>query len=259
MTAVTAAAGLAVAGCSAAPLKMGAAAIVGKNAISVASLTNETYQLESTGKAYPGVYKLTAQQATQGTLSWLIRFKINDQLASQAGISVSPGAAQTALNAVYEETKSEAAQSGISNLSMQEFLVANGIPPNQQTELGQYLAINNAFVDAANGGKPPTSETSPAVTKLTRSTCLAAKSLSIQVNPQFGVLNYTSYSVVNTPDTVSRASGTKKTASVAGLTPACLPGRTVPPDPRGLPAGGTVPPDPRGLPAGGTVPPDPRG
>jgi hypothetical protein len=228
-------AGLAVAGCSAAPLKMGAAAIVGSNAISVASLTNETFQLESTGKAYPGVYKLTSQQATQGTLSWLIRFKINDQLASQAGISVSPGTAQAALNAVYEETKSEAAQSGISNLSMQEFLVANGIPPNQQTELGQYLAINNAFVDAANGGTPPTSETSPAVTKLTRSTCLAAKSLNIQVNPQYGVLNYTSgYTVVNTPDSVSRASGTKKAAAITGLTPACLfPGRTVPPDPRG--------------------------
>jgi len=234
VTAVTVAAGLAVAGCSAAPLKMGAAAIVGKNAISVASLTNETFQLESTGKAYPGVYKLTSQQATQQALSWLIRFKINDQLASQADLSVSPGAAQQALTAVYDETKSEAAQSGVSNLSMQEFLVANGIPPNQQGELGRYLAINNAFVDAANGGTPPTSETSPAVTKLTRSTCLAAKSLNISVNPQYGVLNYTdNYTVVNTPDSVSRASGTKKTASVAGLTPACLPGRTVPPDPRG--------------------------
>jgi hypothetical protein len=235
VTVVTAAAGLAVAGCSVAPLKMGAAAIVGNNAISVASLTNETFQLESTGKSYPGVYKLTSQQATQDTLSWLIRFRINDQLASQADLSVSQGAAQAAFNAVYDETKSEAAQSGISNLSVQEFLVANGIPPNQQTELGQYLAINNAFVDAANGGTPPTSETSPAVTKLTRATCLAAKSLNISVNPQYGVLNYTnSYTVVNTPDSVSRASGTKKAAAITGLTPACLfPGRAVPPDPRG--------------------------
>jgi hypothetical protein len=239
-------AGLALTGCGSQPLKMGAAAIVGNNAISVASLTNETYQLESSGKAYPGVYKLTSQEATQETLSWLIRFRVNDQLASKAGISVSPAASQAAFTSVYEETKSEAAQSGVANLSTWEFLVANGIPPNQQAELGLYLAINNAFLSAANGGSPPTSATSPAVTELTRSTCLAAKSLSIQVNPQFGVLNYTSYSVVNTPDTVSRASGTKKTASVAGLTPACLPGRTVPPDPRGLPAGGTVPPDPRG-------------
>jgi len=239
-------AGLALTGCGSQPLKMGAAAIVGNNAISVASLTNETYQLESSGKAYPGVYKLTSQEATQETLSWLIRFRINDQLASKAGISVSPAASQAAFTSVYDETKSEAAQSGVANLSTREFLVANGIPPNQQAELGVYLAINNAFVDAANGGTPPTSETSPAVTKLTRATCLAAKSLNIQVNPQYGVLNYTNgYSVVNTPDSVSRASGTKPTAPVAGLTPACLPGRTVPPDPRGLP-GRTVPPDPRG-------------
>src|SRR5271154_616366 len=98
VTAVTAAAGLAVAGCSVAPLKMGAAAIVGSNAISVATLTNDTGTLTTAGKAYPGAYTLTAQQATQSTLTWLIRFQIGAQVASNAGLTISEAQVQAARN-----------------------------------------------------------------------------------------------------------------------------------------------------------------
>jgi hypothetical protein len=212
VTAVTAAAGLAVAGC--APLKMGAAATVGSNAISVATLTNDTGTLQSAAKSYGSAYTLTSQQATQATLTWLIRFKINDQLASNAGLTITQSDVTGALTDIGAEAEQD-------NVKLDEFLVTNGVAPSLIPEVGRWEAINLAFLKQANGGSLPTSATSPAETKLTSATCEAAKSLNIAVNPQFGRMSYTQYTVVNTPDSVSRASGTKQTASIAGQYPAC--------------------------------------
>src|ERR1035438_6038888 len=79
--------GLAATGCS--PVKMGAAAIVGNQRITIATLDTEVTNLSQTAKLYPGVVQLSAAQETQQTLSWLVRFKINEQLAQQDGMTVS--------------------------------------------------------------------------------------------------------------------------------------------------------------------------
>jgi hypothetical protein len=214
VTVVTAAAGLAVAGCSVAPLKMGAAAITGNNAISVATLTNATDALTTAGKAYPGAYTLTAQQATQSTLTWLIRFQIGAQLASNTGLNITEAQVQAARNDL-----TAAAQQG--STTLKEYLVNNGVSPTLSDSLARWEAIEIAYLKQANGGTLPTSETGPASTKLNNATCKAAKSLNIQVNPQFGRMSYTSFTVVDTADSVSRASGTKQTSSISGQFPAC--------------------------------------
>jgi hypothetical protein len=219
VAAVTVTAGLAVAGC--APVKMGAAAIVGNQRITVANLTTEAGLLATAAKKYPGVVTLTSQDVTQETLSWLIRFKINDQIASEDGISISDTQSQAAFNTIIKEATASAVQDGVSNVSPAEILAANGIAPNLSNQLGRYQAINNAFLTAANGGSMATSATSPAATQLQSAECLAAKSLTIKVNPQFGVMNYSKYEVVTGPNTVSRPSGTAQTASISGLKPAC--------------------------------------
>jgi hypothetical protein len=219
VAAVTVTAGLAVAGC--APVKFGAAAVVGNQRITVAQLGTETGQLAAAVKEFPGIGKVTSLELTQETLTWLIRFKINDQIASADGISVSTADSQAGLKDVYQEVAAEAEQDGISNVSQNEALAALGIAPSLAAELGRYEAIDNAFLKAANGGSVPTSATSAAGTQLNSAECLAAKSLTIKVNPQFGVMNYAKYQVVTGPDTVSRPSGTAQTASISGLTPAC--------------------------------------
>jgi hypothetical protein len=219
VAAVTVTAGLAVAGC--APVKMGAAAIVGNQRITVANLTTEAGLLTTAAKKYPGVVTLTSTEVTQETLSWLIRFKINDQIASEDGISISATQSQAAFNMIIKEATASAVQDGVSNVTPAEILAANGIAPNLQNQLGRYQAINNAFLTAANGGSMPTSATSPANNQLVSAECLAAKSLTIKVNPQFGVMNYAKYEVVTGPNTVSRPSGTAQTASISGLKPAC--------------------------------------
>jgi hypothetical protein len=213
--------GLVVTACS--PVKFGAAAIVGNDRITLATLDTEVTNLSQTAKLYPDTVQLTATAETQDTLSWLIRFQINEQLARTEGITISTAQAQTALAQIYSASKSEAESEGLSNVTLDLILAANGIPPNLATEVGRYQVIETQFVEQVNGGKIPTATAAQTATtaKLERAQCVAAKALQIQISPQFGRLNYSQYAVVTAPSTVSRAEGKATAASTAGLTPAC--------------------------------------
>ena len=56
--------------------------------------------------------------------------------------------------------------------------------------------------------------------QLGRDQCLAAKSLDILINPQFGELNYSDFSVVAAPSTLS-ATQTSKSAAKVTRNPPC--------------------------------------
>ncbi len=213
-------AGLLVTACS--PVKMGAAAIVGNQRVTIATLDTEVTNLSQTVQLYPSVVQLTAGQETQQALSWLVRFKVNEQLAQQAGITVSAAQAQAALAQIYTAQKSQAEAQGIKNVTLNLILAANGIPPNLSAELGRYQAIDTQFVEQTNGGTLPTASAAQtaANAKLQHAQCTAAKSLNIEINPQYGQLNYTQFQVVTVPGTVFRAGGPAK-AAPSGLTPAC--------------------------------------
>ena len=221
MSAAVLGVGLVVTGCSS--VKFGAAAIVGNQRITLATLDTEVTNLSQNVKQYHNPSSLTAAQQTQDTLTWLIRFQINEQLARTEGITVSDAQAQTALGQIDAEAKSELASQGVSNASLNYILSYIGIPSNLASEVGRYQAIDTQYIKQVNGGKVPTATAAQTATtaKLTRAQCLAAKSLQIKVNPQFGQLNYTQYEVVSVPATVARPEGPAKKASTAGLTPAC--------------------------------------
>jgi len=220
-SAVVLGAGLLVTGCS--PVKFGAAAITGNQRITIATLTTQVNDLSQAVKQYPGTISMSPAQQTQETLSWLVRFQINEELARQAGITVSPAQAEAALAEIYAAAKASAEAQGLSNVTLDLILAANGVPPDLAPEVGRYQAINDQFVRQANGGKIPT--TTPAQTatmaKLQHAQCEAAKSLAIKVNPQFGQLNYTQYQVVSAPNPVAASPGPPKPTPTTGLTPAC--------------------------------------
>ena len=220
-SAVALGAGLVVTACS--PVKLGSAAIVGNERITIATLDTEVTNLSRTVKLYPGTVQLSQEQQTQQTLTWLIRFKINDELARRAGITVSTAEAQKALAEIYSAAKASAQAQGISNVTLGLILVANGIPPNLAGEVGRYQAINDKFAQQVNGGQEPTSAAAQSATtaKLNKASCLAAKALKVQVNPQFGQMDYNKVAVVPVPGTVARPAGPAKAASTSGLTPAC--------------------------------------
>ena len=203
VSAVALGAGLVVTACS--PVKLGSAAIVGNERITIATLDTEVTNLSRTVKLYPGTVQLSQEQQTQQTLTWLIRFKINDELARRAGITVSTAEAQKALDEIYSAAKANAQAQGISNVTLDLILVANGIPPNLADEVGRYQAINDKFAQQVNGGQEPTSTAAQSATtaKLNKASCLAAKALKVQVNPQFGQMDYNKVAVVPVPGIVA--------------------------------------------------------
>jgi SurA N-terminal domain len=221
MSAVVLGAGLLVTACGS--VKIGSAAIVGNERITIATLDTEVTNLSQAVARYKSTVQLSQAQQTQQTLTWLVRFKVNEELARQAGITVSKAQADKALAEIYAAAKSSAQAQGISNVTLDLILAANGIPPNLAEEVGRYQAIEDQFVRQANGGQEPTSTSAQTATtaKLTKARCLAAKALKIQVNPQFGQLNYDQVAIVAAPGTVFRTAGPAPTASPSGLTPAC--------------------------------------
>ena len=208
-SAVLVGAALVATGCS--PVKVGSAAVVGNGRITIATLDIEVTNLSRTAELYPTTVQLSPVQETQQTLTWLIRFEINDELARQAGITVSTAQAQKALATIYSQAKSAAQAQGISNVTLDLILVANGIPPDLRAEVGRYQAIDDQFLQQANGSQA----------QLTKARCVAAKSLNIKVNPQFGQLNYDQIAIVTVPSSVSRPAGPAKATSQAGLSPNC--------------------------------------
>jgi len=222
-SAIVVAVGLMATGCAVTPVKMGSAAILGDQRISIATLGNEVANLNQAVKQYPGVVNLTPAEQTQATLTWLIRYQINEELARQNGITVTTAQAEAALRQAYASATAAAEQQGLTNVTPTLILAASGIPPDTAPELGRYEAIANEYLKIANGGTAPTSSAAQtaAGAKLNKAECEAAKALNIAVNPQFGQLDYSQYQVVSAPSPVTRSAGPTTSASPVATAPAC--------------------------------------
>ncbi len=98
--------------------------------------------------------------------------------------------------------------------------MANGVPPDQLPELGRYVAIQNELLARLDGGKLPDRLRGAAVPGHPFNTyqCRAAKSMGIQVNPQFGELDYSQVSVIAAPDKLAAAPGTASPSPSASAT-----------------------------------------
>ena len=204
-----------------APVKMGAAAIVGAGRITTASLDTQVSDLQAAAKPYAREIQLTPAQMPNAVLSWLIRFDIMDEAAASAGISVTQAQVQAGVAAVNSQAAAIAAQQGLGG--PQPVLLNAGISPQMMPALGRFEAQQTEYAKQVNGGKLPstTAEDNTVNAALNKAQCSAAKSLNIQVNPQFGRLDYTQYSVVPAPDMLSRRPGAPSPAPTTGLTPAC--------------------------------------
>jgi hypothetical protein len=208
-----------LAACS--PVKMGAAAIVGDQRITTSSLDTQVSNLQDAAKPYGAALPLPAADMPQAVLSWLIRFSIMDQATASAGVSVTAADVQAGVASIQAQAVSAAGQEGLK--SGKEALLAAGISPQMLDEIGRYQAQLTAYAKQVNGGKIPSTAAENTIVNdaLTKAQCNAAKSLNIQVNPQFGRMDYAQYAVVAAPNTLSQPAGKPSPASTAGLAPAC--------------------------------------
>jgi SurA N-terminal domain len=203
LTAAATAAVLALVGCGS--VRLGSAAITNTDRISSATVAAQVSNLNQAYQADKAKVQLQfpAAQKPQVVLSWLLRFKVREQMARRYGINVTHQQVQRALNSATAQAK----QSGV---TLTDLAVANGVPPDQIGELGRYLAIQDAVLARLDGGTLPTDQAALQTlgNQFNTSQCRAAKSLGIQVNPQFGELDYRQISVVPAPDKLAASPGT---------------------------------------------------
>ena len=200
-------------------VQMGSAAIVGDQGISASALTRQVSNLKDAYNGSHGSIQLQYRlaQAPQQVLSWLVRFRIRDQMAARNGITVTQADVQRA-SAVL------AAQARQNHVKLADLAVANGLPPDLLPELGRYEAIQTALVGKLDGGALPTSSSglNALSQKFGAIQCHAAKSLAIRVNPQFGRMDYNQLSIVPAALKLSAPPGGVPTPSPKPqLTPPC--------------------------------------
>jgi len=215
--AAAAAAACALSGCG--PVRMGAAAITGGERLTTTTLSDQVTNLDRAYQAGKSSIQLQfpQSQAPREVLSWLLRFRIRDELAVRNHVVVTPGESQRALTALARST-------GRGGLAFVRLAVANGLAPDMLPELGRYEAIQNDMFTRLNGGTLPRTQAriqqlSP---EFSRRECVAAKSLDIQVNPQFGQLDYATLSVIPAKSPLSAPTAPAPApSSKPQLTPHC--------------------------------------
>jgi hypothetical protein len=220
MVAAALAAGAVLTACG--PVKLGAAALMSNDRISGSTLSAEVANLNANYQRYKGQVQLQYEvsQMPQEVLSWLIRFRVGDQMAVRNGISVTPGQ----VDAELQKLESSQSTTTGTKVPLKALAVANGLPPDLLPALARYQAIQNVLINRLDGGKLPTapSDQQALGQQLGTYQCRAAKSLDIRVSPQWGQLDYAQISVIAKPSTLSaEASPSPSPSSSVQLTPHC--------------------------------------
>jgi hypothetical protein len=222
LTAAALAAALALTACG--NVQLGAAAVTHTSRVPTATVSAEVSNLDAAYKADKAKVQLQfpASQMPQQVLSWLLRFRVREQMAARNHLTITRAETQSALASASAQAK----QSGV---TLTDLAVANGIPPDQINELGRYVAIQNQLLDRLDGGTLPTASAALQTlgTQFNTYQCRAAKSMGIRVNPQFGQLDYSQVSVIPAPAKLAAAPHSASPSPSASptpspqLTPAC--------------------------------------
>src|SRR6266702_1503564 len=207
---------LALAGCG--QTQFGAAALYGNQRISTAKLTAEVANLNAAYLAAKAKVKpryKTADMPRQ-VLDWMLRFATAEQVAKRLGITVTLAQAQA-------QAQAETARARQAGDTLSEAAVLNGLPPDLLPELGRWIAIQVKLQDRLDNGVPPrTNAAQQALAiKVNHVQCLAAKSLHIKVNPQYGAYDYRQFIVVPATNMLAAAPGKKPASQAPQLTPKC--------------------------------------
>jgi hypothetical protein len=224
MVAAALAAGAVLTACGG-QVKMGAATVMSSDRITASTLSAEVANLNANYQKYKGQVQLQYEvsQMPQEVLSWLIRFRVRDEVAVRNGISVTHGQVDQAMEQI--KAQSQSTTTGVP-VPLPVLAVANGLPPDMLNDLARYQAIENVLLNRLDGGKLPTNPADQQAIsqQLGAYQCRAAKSLDIRVNPQFGQLDYAQYSVIAKPSTLSAdasPSPSPSPSSSVQLTPHC--------------------------------------
>ncbi len=209
---------IAVAGCgsgAASWWRPGSAALYGNTRVTTSQLASESANLSAAYQTYKA--KLGSQLTYQPSdiprqvLSWTLRIAAINALAMSEHISVTTARVQRT-EATYAHLLAQ------QNATLPEFAVSLGLPPDMLPQFSRLVAIQDRLEVNLDHGKAPAQGTA-AYDKLNATIghlqCVAAKSLNIQVNPQYGEFDYSSFLVVPLTSEVPSAQSAAAAARLA--------------------------------------------
>lgn len=181
----------ALAGCGGSP-KVGTAALVGDDRITVTELSQTVRDWRAQFRADPAANELRANPANpapqlagdsesdlQGALTLLINFQVADKVADRAGVRVTGGEVDTAVQALDQ-------QGGADSITL-----ASGLPREHARDLARLVATQVAVMrhfgaDINNRLNPATQQAGRQWNELFKRT---ADGMHIEVNPRYGTYN----------------------------------------------------------------------
>lgn len=190
---------VAVAGCgSSAPSwwRPGSAVLYGNTRVTNSQLASESANLLTGYDTFKG--KLGSQLSyspadiPRQVLTWMLRIATINALAAREHVFVTSAGVQRT-EVTYRKLLAQ------QRATLPEFAVSLGLPPDMLLQFSRLVAVQDKLENRLDNGKPPAQGTA-AFNKLTLTIshlqCVAAKGLDIQVNPQYGVFDYSRFQVV---------------------------------------------------------------
>ena len=175
-------------------VQMGAAALVGNGRITTAQLTSQVADAQHAYTATGSKLALgfTQEQWPQVVLAWMLRFRIGDLVAQRYHLTITQTDIDEALASAVTQ-----ANAGTGHYTLPVLTAANGLAPDMTQDLGRYQAVLEDLAKRSNGGAAPASQTAQADAEaaVAHAQCVAARQLSIKVNPQFGQMDYLQFKV----------------------------------------------------------------
>jgi SurA N-terminal domain len=221
LAAAALAAGLAVTACG--TTQLGAAAIIGGQRISATALAAQVKNLQAGYRKYrPDVQlQFPVSEMPQEVLGWIVKFRVRDALAARKHIVVTTAEVQQELATLTKEIKESD-----NGAPLAEAGVSAGLPPDLLRDLGRYEVIETLLLNRFDGGKLPTasSKLDALEARVNTADCLASKSLDIKINPQFGALDYSEFTIVSPQSKLSAATAPSPSptgTAAPQLTPHC--------------------------------------
>lgn len=187
-------AGIAAAACS--PAKMGAAAMVGDQRVTVDQLEKAVGNWQQAYNADPlpsnQMRLLDNSQIPRSVLYNLVLFKVADEAAERQGVRVSEGEVDQAITASGGERR------------LRQAAVTLGVPPQKGRDYVRFQ-LDLQKIAGSLGSQPTNVQQQQQLqAKLSKVIVTTARSVKIDVNPRYGTFDYKQLGIVAGKDRLSK-------------------------------------------------------
>lgn len=185
------AAAVALAGCGGGPVKMGAAALVGDDRITVGTLDRvvqdwqkqfKTDQIANQMRSDPSGQQVATDALSESdmrdALAVLVNFRVAREMAARNGVTVTEGRIEQVVGALDQ-------RGGAASTTL-----ANGLPRAYTRDLARFLATHDLFAERFGADADPRSQkTAQAQQQASQLFVRTAHEMDIEINPRFGAFD----------------------------------------------------------------------